>query len=70
MGLLDSSPEITRMARERIVSGQDLGEEETPFSYALRPRRFADYIGQEKLLEKLRIAVKPATSRRHVSSCA
>jgi Holliday junction DNA helicase RuvB len=51
------------MARERIVSSQDLAEDETPFSYALRPRRFADYIGQEKLLERLKIVVKAATSR-------
>jgi holliday junction DNA helicase RuvB len=64
MGLIDSSPEITRMARERLVSAQDVSEEETTFSYALRPRRFADYIGQEKLLERLRIVVTAATSRK------
>jgi Holliday junction DNA helicase RuvB len=62
MGLLDSAG-IT-MARERIVSAQDSGEtEEQVFSYSLRPRRFADYIGQEQLLRKLKIIVKAATLR-------
>src|SRR5439155_19384560 len=54
-----------KMARDSIVSARDLGgEEESTFSYSLRPRRFADYIGQEKLLKKLRIAVKAAKSRK------
>src|SRR6266516_3028926 len=54
-----------KMARDSIVSPKDLGgEEESTFSYSLRPRRFADYIGQEKLLKKLRIAVKAATTRK------
>jgi holliday junction DNA helicase RuvB len=51
------------MARESIVSAKDLGEEDSHFSYSLRPRRFADYIGQEKLLKKLRIAVTAAKRR-------
>ena len=61
MSLLQS---LGDMARERIVSAKDPGNtEETHFAYSLRPRRFADYIGQEKLLKKLRIAVTAASSR-------
>jgi holliday junction DNA helicase RuvB len=57
--------ESVSMARQSIVSGKDLGgEEESPFSYSLRPKRFADYVGQEKLLHKLRIAVTAAKSRK------
>src|SRR5262249_15958548 len=55
--------ESERMGRDSIVSAKDLGGEDTTFSYSLRPRRFADYIGQEKLLTKLKIAVKAASSR-------
>jgi Holliday junction DNA helicase RuvB len=51
------------MARERIVSGESGGEEENRFNYALRPRDFARYIGQEKLIRKLKIAVDAARSR-------
>src|SRR5688572_24915307 len=51
------------MARERIVSGDSQSEPEEHFSYSLRPKRFADYIGQESLLRKLRIAVKAAKGR-------
>src|SRR5438093_6308187 len=72
MSLLESSGSLSaeqlkqvKMARDSIVSARDLGgEEESTFSYSLRPRRFADYIGQEKLLKKLRIAVKAATTRK------
>ena len=45
------------MARERIVSGQSGGEEENQFNYALRPKNFSQYIGQETLIRRLKIAV-------------
>ncbi len=51
------------MARERIVSSATQGEEEKRFNYALRPERFAEYIGQEPLIRKLRIAVAAAKGR-------
>src|SRR5438552_9282549 len=51
------------MPRERIVSGQSEGEEENRFNYALRPQSFAQYIGQETLLRKLKIAVEAARGR-------
>src|SRR5882757_6161940 len=52
------------MARERILSGEASGEgEESHFNYALRPQSFAEYIGQEKLIRKLKIAVEAANGR-------
>ena len=51
------------MARERILSGESQGEEEQHFNYALRPQRFAQYVGQPALIKKLNIAVKAAVSR-------
>src|SRR6267142_960249 len=52
------------MARERIVSGESSGEEENRVNYALRPQRFAQYIGQESLIRKLKIAVEAARGRK------
>jgi Holliday junction DNA helicase RuvB len=52
------------MARERIVSGESSGDDEAPKNYALRPQRFAQYIGQESLIHKLRIAVEAARGRK------
>ena len=51
------------MPRERIVTGESQGEEENLLNYALRPQRFAQYIGQETLIRKLRIAVEAAKGR-------
>jgi len=51
------------MARERIVSGESSGEDEVRQNYALRPQRFAQYIGQESLIRKLKIAVEAARGR-------
>src|SRR3954469_23194386 len=51
------------MARERVISSESQGEDETPFSYALRPERFDQYIGQDDLLRKLNIAVSAARGR-------
>jgi holliday junction DNA helicase RuvB len=51
------------MPRERIVSGESQNEEESRFNYALRPLSFEQYIGQEPLIRKLRIAVRAARDR-------
>ena len=51
------------MARERIVTGEAVGEEERSFNYALRPETFADYVGQPGLVRKLKIAVEAARRR-------
>ncbi|HEY7090496.1 MAG TPA: Holliday junction branch migration DNA helicase RuvB [Tepidisphaeraceae bacterium] len=52
------------MPRERIVSGQSQGEEENRLNFSLRPQRFDEYIGQESLIRKLRIAVEAALGRK------
>jgi Holliday junction DNA helicase RuvB len=54
------------MARDRIVGPGSAGEEEERFerNYALRPERFAQYIGQESLIRKLKIAVEAAKARQ------
>jgi len=52
------------MPRERVISGVSAGEPEEQFNYALRPRRFLEYIGQEPLIRKLRIAVDAARGRK------
>ena len=51
------------MPRERIVSGESQGPAEVQFNYALRPTLFNEYIGQETLIRKLRIAVEAAKGR-------
>jgi len=52
------------MPRERIVTAESQGEEENRFNYALRPQRFEQYIGQETLIRKLKIAVQAARGRK------
>ena len=52
------------MARERIVSSDSQGEEEIRFHSTLRPQRFAEYVGQDPLIRKLRIAVTAARNRK------
>ena len=51
------------MPRDRIVGQNSEGPAEEKFNYALRPQRFAQYIGQETLIRKLRIAVDAARGR-------
>lgn len=51
------------MARDRIVSGSAEFPEEDNFSLALRPTALDDYVGQAKLVEKLRIALQAAKGR-------
>jgi Holliday junction DNA helicase RuvB len=54
------------MPRERVISASSdhAPPAEEQFNYALRPRRFAEYIGQETLLRKLKIAVEAARGRK------
>lgn len=51
------------MARESIISAESQGPDDVQFNYALRPQRFEEYIGQEPLIERLRIAVEAAKKR-------
>ncbi len=52
------------MPRERIVSAEPASEEENRFNFALRPKNFSQYIGQETLLRRLKIAVDAARGRK------
>ncbi|HEX4124962.1 MAG TPA: Holliday junction branch migration DNA helicase RuvB [Tepidisphaeraceae bacterium] len=52
------------MPRDRIVGPDSQGPEEERYNYALRPRTFDQYIGQDSLIRKLRIAVKAAKGRK------
>jgi Holliday junction DNA helicase RuvB len=61
--MLMSIAKTVVMARDRIVGPDSSGEEEEKFNYALRPQRFSQYIGQESLIRKLKIAVQAAKSR-------
>lgn len=48
--------------RESIVTGEAAPEEERDFA-TLRPRRFAEYVGQGMVVDNLRIAVQAALER-------
>ncbi len=55
------------MARERIVTPNETAadaSEPVSVNHALRPQRFAEYVGQEPLIRKLRIAVEAARTRK------
>src|SRR3954465_1845379 len=52
------------MPRDRIIAGQSEGEGEDRLNYALRPQKFAQYVGQESLIRKLNIAVQAARGRK------
>jgi len=55
MGSEDEDP-------ERLVSPDDTLEDEV-YGASLRPRTFADYVGQERVVENLRIAIDAAKRR-------
>src|SRR5215204_5256192 len=52
------------MPRDRIVGATSEGEEEVRLNPALRPQKFAQYVGQETLIRKLKIAVDAARERK------
>ncbi len=51
------------MPRERVISATAQGEEESRFNFSLRPQNFQQYIGQESLIRKLKIATQAARGR-------
>ncbi|HEX8916493.1 MAG TPA: Holliday junction branch migration DNA helicase RuvB [Humisphaera sp.] len=51
------------MPRDRIVGPSSAGADEERLNFALRPQRFHQYVGQESLIRKLRIAVEAAKHR-------
>jgi Holliday junction DNA helicase RuvB len=51
------------MAIERIVNTTDTGDDEQELEQTLRPRDFANYIGQERLKKNLKLAIGAAKKR-------
>lgn len=51
------------MARERIIDATSIDEQEDRFDLTLRPQYIKECIGQEKLLEKIMIALTAARQR-------
>lgn len=49
---------------DRIVSAQRQGEDDPQIEVGLRPRSFKEYVGQEKIKEKLSIYVRAAQERK------
>ncbi len=52
------------MPRERVLSGESHSEDENKLNYALRPQQFEQYVGQDSVIEKLKIAVDAARKRK------
>lgn len=51
------------MTRERIVDGRPLSEIDESFTWSLRPKTFAEYIGQKNIVEKLSISIQASKAR-------
>jgi len=51
------------MARERILTGGPLSDEDEDFNWSLRPGRLADLIGQKELVARLSISLRAAAQR-------
>lgn len=52
------------MSKHRIISGEAADPVEEKFNLSLRPSRLDDYVGQPKLIEKLRITLEAVKARR------
>jgi len=51
------------MSRERLVSPELISQEEESFNRTLRPSKIEEYVGQQKVVEKLSIALQAAQRR-------
>lgn len=51
------------MARERVVTGEQLSPDEDLTQFSLRPQSLAEYVGQSELCEKLEVLVQAAKGR-------
>jgi Holliday junction DNA helicase RuvB len=51
------------MSRERVVSAESAGGEETEFHWSLRPKTLDEYVGQRATIERLKIAIEAAKAR-------
>ena len=52
------------MTRDRVITSESTGEAEERTNWALRPQRLDDCIGQQQVIEQLRIAMAAAQKRR------
>jgi len=52
------------MAKERIISGESSDPQEERFNQSLRPTRLDDYVGQPRLVERLRITLAAVKQRQ------
>ncbi|HPD29474.1 MAG TPA: Holliday junction branch migration DNA helicase RuvB [Phycisphaerae bacterium] len=52
------------MARERVISTTSMSMDEERFNESLRPERLDEIVGQQKIVEQLRIALEAATKRQ------
>jgi Holliday junction DNA helicase RuvB len=55
---------LTRSESLGVVSGQCLPDDQEPEILSLRPERLVDYIGQEAVVETLKIAIEAAKKRQ------
>jgi Holliday junction DNA helicase RuvB len=55
---------LTRSEKLNIVSGECLPDDQEPEILSLRPERLSDYIGQETVVETLKIAIEAAKQRQ------
>ena len=51
------------MAKQRIISGEAADPQEDQLNVSLRPQQLDDYVGQPKLVEKLRITLEAVRGR-------
>lgn len=51
------------MHRERIIGSESGGEREEQTNWALRPRRFEEWVGQKSVIDQLQIALAAAKKR-------
>jgi Holliday junction DNA helicase RuvB len=52
------------LPRERVISATAASDEENRFNFSLRPQNFQQFIGQESLIRKLKIATQAARGRK------
>jgi len=52
------------MAKQRLISNEAADPQEEQFNLSLRPKRLDDYVGQPKLVEKLRITLEAVRQRK------
>lgn len=59
------SDDVIKYSSEKqgLISGAALPEDDAPDILSLRPERLSDYVGQEEIVETLRIAIQAATQR-------